>query len=82
MTYDSRFCEGLFGTLGRDDTLRHAYRVYLWRRALGLVYHPPLDAGVIAGADLSPDFNRQVERLGCGGHSTVEVAPGDLYRTR
>ena len=56
MTFDSRFCEDLFDTLGRDDALRHAYRVYLWRRALELVYHPPLDHGVIAGVDLCPDI--------------------------
>jgi hypothetical protein len=42
MTFDPRFCEGIFDTLSRNDML-HAYRVYLWRRTLGLVYHPPLE---------------------------------------
>lgn len=60
MTFDSRFCEDVFDTLGRDHTLRHAYRVYLWRRALGLVHHTPgwvrhlpADEGATAGAELS-----------------------------
>jgi hypothetical protein len=52
MTFDRRFCEDLFGTLGRDDMLRHVYRVYLWRQALGFIYHSPLDEGAITGADL------------------------------
>jgi hypothetical protein len=52
MTFDRRFCELVFDTLGRDDTLRHGYRVYLWRRALGLVRHSSTDAGATGGADL------------------------------
>jgi hypothetical protein len=40
MTFDRRFCEVIFDTLGHDDRLRRAYRVYLWRRALGFIYHP------------------------------------------
>jgi hypothetical protein len=50
MTFDSRFCEDVFDTLGRYD-LRHAYRVYLWRRALGLVHRTPSDIEVVAGAE-------------------------------
>jgi hypothetical protein len=52
MTFDRRFCEEVFDTLGRDDTLRHAYRVYLWRRALRLVHHSPADEGATEDADL------------------------------
>ena len=52
MTFDSRFCEHVFDTLGRDHTLRHAYRVYLWRRALGLIHPSPTDEGATAGTDL------------------------------
>jgi hypothetical protein len=52
MTFDRRFCEDVFNTLGRDDTLRHAYRVYLWRRALELAHHSPTDEGATAGAAL------------------------------
>jgi hypothetical protein len=41
MTFDSRLSEDVFDTLGGDDTLRHAYRVYLWQRVLGLAHHSP-----------------------------------------
>lgn len=53
MTFDSRFCEQVFDTLGRNDTLRHAYRVYLWRRALGIVHHSPADEAAAGDPDLS-----------------------------
>jgi hypothetical protein len=52
MTFDRRFCEDVFDAFGHDDTLRHAYRVYLWRRALGFVYHRPADQGATGDADL------------------------------
>jgi hypothetical protein len=51
MTFDSLFCEDVFGTLGRDDALRHAYRVYLWRRVQGLIDHSHRDEAETAGAD-------------------------------
>jgi hypothetical protein len=46
MTFDKQLCESIFDTLGRNDTLRHAYRVYLWRRARGTV-----DPKIAATAD-------------------------------
>jgi hypothetical protein len=52
MTFDRGFCEEVFDTLGRDDTLRHAYRVYLWRQALGFVHHGPTDQEATGDADL------------------------------
>jgi hypothetical protein len=52
MTFDRQFCEVVFDTLGRDDRLRHAYRVYLWRRALGLIHHSPSDEEATARTDL------------------------------
>jgi hypothetical protein len=39
MTVYRDLCEDLWDTLGRDDALRRAYRVYLWRRALDLIRH-------------------------------------------
>ena len=52
MTFYRGLCEDLLDTLGRDDALRHAYRVYLWRRALCLVRHSPSDIGPTAGVEL------------------------------
>jgi hypothetical protein len=52
MTFDSRLCQDVFDALGRNPTLRHAYRVYLWRRAAGLVHHWPADDGAEGDADL------------------------------
>ena len=51
MTFYRGLCEDLLDTLGRDHALRHAYRVYLWRRALGYVHHKPADMGPIACAE-------------------------------
>ena len=51
MTFDSRLCEDVFDTFGGDATLRHAYRVYLWRRALRLVHHSRSDEVATAGGD-------------------------------
>jgi hypothetical protein len=52
MTFYRGLCEDVFDTLGRDDTLRHAYRVYLWRQAASLLRHLPSDIGSTAGAEL------------------------------
>ena len=49
MTFDSRLFEEVLDTLGCDDTLRRAYRVYLWRRALGLVHHSRSNEGATTG---------------------------------
>jgi hypothetical protein len=51
MTFESLLCEDVFVTLGRADTLRHAYRVYLWRRVRGLIDHSHGDEAETAGAD-------------------------------
>ena len=58
MTFDSRLFEEVLDTLGCDDTLRRAYRVYLWRRALGLVHHSPSNEGATAGSDLRSVIQR------------------------
>ena len=52
MTFDSQLCDNVFDTLGHDDKLRHAYRVYLWRRVRGLIDHSHPDEVAIAGADI------------------------------
>lgn len=52
MTFDSQLCEELLVALGRKDTLRHAYRIYLWRSVRGLVDHSHPDEVATAGADI------------------------------
>ena len=56
ITFYRGLCEDVFDTFGRDDRLRHAYRVYLWRRALDFVYHSSPDIGPTAGAELYLDI--------------------------
>ena len=52
MTFYRGLCEDIFETLGRDASLRHAYRVYLWQRALGLGRHSLSDIAPAVGAEL------------------------------
>jgi hypothetical protein len=52
MTFDRQFCEDLFDILGRNHALRHAYRAYLWRRALGVGHRSLTDEGATPAADL------------------------------
>lgn len=52
MTFDSQLCKSVFDTLGRDHTLRHAYRVYLWRRVRRVVHHSPPGKAATADADI------------------------------
>src|SRR5262245_42328491 len=52
MTFYRGLVEDVFDTLGRDDTLRHAYRLYLWRRALRFVHPSRSDMEPIPGAEL------------------------------
>lgn len=51
MTFYRGLCYDVFDTLGRDATLRHAYRVYVWRRALSLFRHSPSDIEPPAAAE-------------------------------
>jgi hypothetical protein len=51
MTFYRGLCEDVFEARGRDGVLRQAYRVYIWRRARGLVVHRSL-LDVEAGAEL------------------------------
>jgi hypothetical protein len=46
MTFDKQLCESIFDAFGRNDALRHAYRVYLLRRVRGTV-----DPKIAATAD-------------------------------
>jgi hypothetical protein len=52
MTFYRGLCEDVFDALGRDGALRHAYRVYLWRRARGLVRHSSSDTEPTAGSEI------------------------------
>ena len=52
MTFYRGLCEDLFDTLGRDASLRHAYGVCLWQRALGLVHHSPSKIAPAVGVEL------------------------------
>ena len=52
MTFDAQLCDNIFNTLGRDHTLRHAYRNYLWRRVRGLVDQSSSDDAATMGADI------------------------------
>jgi hypothetical protein len=56
MTFYRGLCDDVFDTLGRDDTLRHAYRVYLWRRAVSLLRNSPTDIGPTAGGELHSEI--------------------------
>jgi hypothetical protein len=56
MTSYRGLCRDLVETLGRDDALRHAYRVYLWQRAVGLVRHPLSDLGTTANAEFRSEI--------------------------
>jgi hypothetical protein len=68
MTFHRGLCEDLFDTFGRDDRLRHAYNVYLWRRALEFVYHSSADIGPTAGAEFysaiqAPPWSKRYNEL-------------------
>jgi hypothetical protein len=52
MTFDTQLCDNVFDALGRKDTLRHAYRVYLWRRVRGLIDHSRPGEAPTADADI------------------------------
>ncbi|HEY7548029.1 MAG TPA: hypothetical protein VH913_00790 [Hyphomicrobiaceae bacterium] len=52
MTFYRGLCDDVLDALGRDDALRHAYRVYLWRRALSFLHHSGADVERTAGAEL------------------------------
>jgi hypothetical protein len=52
VTFDSQLCEELLVALGRKHTLRHAYRIYLWRSVRGLVEHSYPDEVARAGTDI------------------------------
>jgi hypothetical protein len=82
MTFDSRFCEDMFDTLGRDHTLRHAYRVYLWRRALELVHHSPTDEGATAGADLCSAVQAFIPPSDRSNRLNAERALSSLWGTQ
>jgi hypothetical protein len=51
MTFYRGLCEDVLDTLGRDDALRHAYRVYLWRRTLRFLNRSRPDIGQAADAE-------------------------------
>ena len=76
MTFDRRFCEHVFDTLGHDDTLRHGYRVYLCRQAFGIFLHSLPHEMARAGADLCSAIEASIpiERP-VGRGARTDVAP-------
>jgi len=52
MTFYRGLCDDVLDTLGRDDALRRAYRVYLWQRTLSFLRRSPSEIGLAAGAEL------------------------------
>jgi hypothetical protein len=65
MTFYRALCDDAFETLSPNHALRHAYRVYLWRRALSFLHHWPSDVGATAGAEFYSEIQalRWSERL-------------------
>ena len=82
MTFYRALCEDIFDALGHDGALRHAYRVYLWRRARGLVHlslsetDPPA-----AGAELYSEFQASVGSKRAS-ELNAEIARRSLERVR
>ena len=76
MTFDRRFCEDMFDALGHDDTLRHGYRVYLWRQVLGFVHHSLPHERARAGADLCSAIEASISIVRPVGRGVrTDVAP-------
>src|SRR5262245_44220459 len=67
MTFYCGLVEDAFDTLGRDDTLRHAYRVYLLRRGLGFVHPSRSELGPIPGTELRLHGRALQHQVATGG---------------